>query len=495
MPVRCLPAFVLLALIVAGACAGEAVEVKSEYERFRRTRVVITAPAELVARHVVLKRGDDELGNVAFVAADGKAKAVLVWPMPAFDEAGGPITCMVDGKEIARFSLPDPAAARRRAAAELPFIFRPAVFASDKLPSGDFKELSLAEDIFGGSYTIVTTVYDADGNPVTAATKPGRYGAVVTIAGVNGVSARRFMTLYRQVKSMNWRQAELALTVTLPPEIGIDPAVSSEQGGVLGDYLKDRIQSGLSDGSAAAILFAGLHETAAGAGKLAQRQSPIERDARWWLGLRKKLGLIEHRYLEFLPKDYAADTKARFPLLLFLHGSGERGLDINDVRKHGPQNYLTAHDNPCVIIAPQCDPGGWWHPCEVIDLLDELRVKYHLDDDRLYLTGLSMGGFGAWATAIEYPERFAALVPICGRGEPAEAARIKDLPCWIFHGAKDPAVPIVFSQEMADALGKLNAKPAFTIYPEAGHDSWTEAYNTPALYEWLLRQRRGKPTR
>jgi predicted esterase len=488
--VRRLLPLLLSAIAIARAIAGEAVEVKTEYERFRRTRVVITAPPALVGRHVVLRQGEDELSNVAFAAVDGKARASLAWPMPAFDDAGSPIACMVDGKELARFSLPDPAAARRRAAAELPFVFRPAVFASDKLPSGDFKEVSLAEDVFGGSYTVTTTVYDAEGDPVTSATRPGRYGAVVAIAGVNGVSTRRFLTLYRQPGSVNWRQADLALSAMLPPETGIDPAVAGEQGGVLGDYLKERLQSGFSDGSGAAMLFACLHETAPGAGRLPQRLSPAERDARWWLGLRKKLGLITHRYLEFLPQTYAADAQARFPLILFLHGSGERGVDIEDVRKHGPHHWLTAHDNPCIIIEPQCDPGQWWHPCEVIDLLDEVRTKYRIDDARIYLTGLSMGGFGSWATAIEYPERFAAVVPICGRGDPAEAARMKDLPCWIFHGARDPAVALAFSQEMADALTKLGAKPQFTIYPEVGHDSWTEAYNTPALYEWLFKQRR-----
>jgi predicted peptidase len=118
--------------------------------------------------------------------------------------------------------------------------------------------------------------------------------------------------------------------------------------------------------------------------------------------------------------------------------------------------------------------------------------KYRIDKDRVYLTGLSMGGYGTWALAAAHPEKFAAIAPICGGGNPAEAAKLARLPIWVFHGAKDPTVPIERSKEMVEAIKAAGGDAKFTIYPEAGHDSWTETYNNPELYQWLLAQKRKK---
>jgi predicted peptidase len=113
-----------------------------------------------------------------------------------------------------------------------------------------------------------------------------------------------------------------------------------------------------------------------------------------------------------------------------------------------------------------------------------------VDPDRVYLTGLSMGGYGTWSLAAAHPERFAAIVPICGGGNPADAAKLASLPVWVFHGAKDPTVPLERSKEMVEAIKSAGGNPRFTIYPEAGHDSWTETYNNPELYQWLLEQKK-----
>ena len=123
-------------------------------------------------------------------------------------------------------------------------------------------------------------------------------------------------------------------------------------------------------------------------------------------------------------------------------------------------------------------------------LLDEIIEKYKVDQDRIYLTGLSMGGFGTWALAAHAPNRFAAIVPICGGGDPSRTKRIARIPAWVFHGGKDPTVPLEMSQKMVEALKKNGGDPKFTIFPDAGHDSWTQAYDTPELYEWLLQQKR-----
>jgi predicted peptidase len=198
---------------------------------------------------------------------------------------------------------------------------------------------------------------------------------------------------------------------------------------------------------------------------------------------------VTMKYLLYLPKDY--QQKPSWPLLLFLHGSGERGDDLQLVAKHGPPKLIAAGQQfPFIVVSPQCPNSRSWEPYELTALLDEIVERYKVDQDRIYLTGLSMGGFGTWALAVHTPGRFAALVPICGGGEPMRTRRIAQIPAWVFHGAKDPTVPLEMAQKMVEALKKYGGEPKFTIYPEAAHDSWTETYANPQLYEWLLQQKR-----
>lgn len=198
---------------------------------------------------------------------------------------------------------------------------------------------------------------------------------------------------------------------------------------------------------------------------------------------------IEVNYLLSLPKNY--DKQESWPLLVFLHGSGERGDDLELVKKHGPPKLIAeGKEFPFIVASPQCPKGKAWEPLEILALIDELSTKYKVDADRVYVTGLSMGGFGTWRLAAFAPGRLAAIVPICGGGEASSTRMFSTLPVWAFHGAKDTAVTLDRSQAMIDALKKNGGNPKFTIYPEAGHDSWTEAYNDPELYVWLLAQKR-----
>jgi len=200
---------------------------------------------------------------------------------------------------------------------------------------------------------------------------------------------------------------------------------------------------------------------------------------------------IEIDYLLYLPEGYQPDGK-RWPVLFFLHGAGERGEDLNKVKRHGPPKIVGAgHDLPFVVVSPQSRRFGW--QVDLLDsLLDEILANYQVDPDRVYLTGLSMGGFGTWAWAIERPDRFAALVPICAGGRPDDVAVLRDTPVWAFHGGKDPVVALERGQAMVDALKKAGGNVKFTVYPEAGHDAWTKTYDNPELYRWLLKQRRDK---
>lgn len=194
-------------------------------------------------------------------------------------------------------------------------------------------------------------------------------------------------------------------------------------------------------------------------------------------------------YLLYLPKDY--DAKDAWPLVLFLHGAGERGQDLELVKKHGPPKLISeGKDFPFIVVSPQCPKDRWWESIELIALLDDLQGRLKVDQDRIYLTGLSMGGFGTWRLAAFAPDRFAAIAPICGGGETYWAKQIAPLPVWAFHGAKDKGVPLERSEKMVEAIKKQGGDPKLTVYPEADHDSWTETYNNPEFYDWLLEQKR-----
>jgi predicted peptidase len=197
------------------------------------------------------------------------------------------------------------------------------------------------------------------------------------------------------------------------------------------------------------------------------------------------------KYLLYLPADYEKQDK--WPLILFLHGAGERGDDLDAVMTHGPPKLIEhGKQFPFIIVSPQCPTDHWWNN-ELVSLsalLDDVVKKYKVDQDRVYLTGLSMGGFGTWALAAYSPDRFAALIPICGGGEPLLARALTNTPVWAFHGAKDPIVPVKRSQDLIDALARTNKEAKLTIYPEAQHDSWTATYDNPEIYEWLLAHKR-----
>ncbi len=198
---------------------------------------------------------------------------------------------------------------------------------------------------------------------------------------------------------------------------------------------------------------------------------------------------VQMGYLLYLPKDY--DKEEKWPLVLFLHGSGERGDNVDLVKVHGPPKLIAAgKDFPFIVVSPQCPKDMWWEPIELVALLDDIERKYKVDADRVYVTGLSMGGFGTWRLAAYAPQRFAAIAPICGGGETYWTKQIAHIPTWVFHGAKDSVVPVERSMAMVESLKKDGAAPKLTVYPTAGHDSWTETYNNPELYEWLLAQKR-----
>lgn len=197
-------------------------------------------------------------------------------------------------------------------------------------------------------------------------------------------------------------------------------------------------------------------------------------------------------YLLSLPAGYEQRPRDRWPLVLFLHGSGESGSELSKVKIHGLPKLAEKHGAfPFILVSPQ-SPRGDWNPDVLNAFLDDIVRKYRVDKNRVYLTGLSMGGYGTWALAAAHPEKFAAIAPICGGGEIEDAPKLANMPIWVFHGAKDATVPLQASKDMVEALKAAGGKPKFTIYPDAGHDSWTVTYENPEFYQWLLAQNRAR---
>jgi predicted peptidase len=204
-------------------------------------------------------------------------------------------------------------------------------------------------------------------------------------------------------------------------------------------------------------------------------------------------------YIVYTPKEYERNPQQTWPLLLFLHGRGERGADLRWLLKHGPLKLvMQGQDFSFLLIAPQITEDYLFFPPEFLkDVLDEVAADYRVDQDRVYVTGLSMGGYGTWGVAMAYPHRFAAIAPIAGGNplafggpgsyDPQIACGMKHLPVWAFHGAKDDIVPLAAGQQIVDELKQCGGNVRLTIYPDADHEgSWTQAYSDPELYEWLL---------
>lgn len=196
---------------------------------------------------------------------------------------------------------------------------------------------------------------------------------------------------------------------------------------------------------------------------------------------------VTYDLLIYLPSSFVNDG-TRFPLIIFLHGSGERGNDPAKLKVHSlPKIVEKKEDFPFIVVSPQCPDGERWNAEALNAMLDEVLQKLPVDTARIYLTGLSMGGLGVWKFAIAYPHRFAAIAPVCGWGHLEDVQKLTKTPVWIFHGAKDDVVPPSESEKMLQFLKKFgNTNVKFTLYPEANHNAWDETYANPELYEWFL---------
>ncbi|KAI9101752.1 phospholipase/Carboxylesterase [Phlyctochytrium arcticum] len=254
-----------------------------------------------------------------------------------------------------------------------------------------------------------------------------------------------------------------------------------------------------------------------------------------------------YRYYLSTPPTYETDTTTKWPLILFLHGKGESAqgggpAELEYVKRHGIPKLVAAYelikagkpplvkipgpvsaekekDEPdageipvneeCakivaeqfITVSPQVDlaKGYGWNTAALDALLSEVQETYRVDPNRIYVTGVSMGGSGTWNQALYSPQKFAAIAPVCGDTDPTRLGLIKKLPIWVFHGVLDTKVPVTHSEQAVEALKELGSSVKYTPYPRAKHDSWTETYNNPALYKWFLENKKERtaksPTR
>jgi predicted peptidase len=220
-------------------------------------------------------------------------------------------------------------------------------------------------------------------------------------------------------------------------------------------------------------------------------------------------GSFKLPYRLLKPKDY--DAAKKYPLVIFLHGAGERGSDNEKQLVHGMNDFASDEvmaKYPAFVIAPQCPAGETWGGINrlartptpddklapaleaTLAAAAALQKEFSIDERRIYITGLSMGGYGTWRALAVSPELFAAAAPICGGGDPSAVEKFKHIPIWAFHGAEDKTVPVEQSRQMIEALKAAGASPKYTEYPGVGHNSWAPTYNNPELYAWMFEQRK-----
>lgn len=201
--------------------------------------------------------------------------------------------------------------------------------------------------------------------------------------------------------------------------------------------------------------------------------------------------MSSYKYEIYYPKSYQPEPGKPWPLLLFLHGAGEKGDNLEVLKRQGlPKLLATRQDFPFVVAYPQCPRHAYWRNDLLNEWLDEVLAKVNADTNRVYLTGISMGGYGTWNWAAANPEKFAAIIPICGGGDLNKAIRLVHMPIWAFHGAKDDVVPLTETTDMVAGIRALGGNVELTLYPHLKHDSWTDTYNNPVIYDWLLQHKR-----
>ncbi len=430
------------------------------FDQFKTGYANVVADPELAGQKIAVLEKEQILAQ-GILSLDGdRAVGTLLFPLPPIGQKYDSLDITLDGKVVRTLTLPDINGHRRDLFStgggapsydEHPPVWtsvvcKSEVFNDEKFPVCDFLEPDKMRELVG-PYTVKTDYYDVEFKPVDKAVKPGRYGAVATFTSAAGDSFVAYRTLYR-----------VPLNEVVKPDVSV--------------Y----------------FLAATSTETSAVDKFLAKK---ADRD--WWHALRKKLGSeVKYEYYVRLPKGYNEDPGKRWPVIFYLHGVGG-GKTMEGVQNNGIQ--IPAREWPVfpfIAVSLRSEQGwkqGWnWFQPAVKDVVDEVATKYRTDPTRYYLTGFSMGGWGTWDVALDQPDRFAAIAAI-GRlgGDPAHAARVKDVPAWIINGTEDHSASSSDAINMVRALKDVGGEIKWTEIPGADHvQSHVIAYQWPELYAWFL---------
>lgn len=504
--------------------ASEPIEAAARggYVGMRSTRAVVVAVKELAGKKVAAQADGKEIAAGVLKEGRDLAGAELFAPFPPYGTEYKLLDILLDGKIIQSIPLPEVAAQRKNALRGIDVKLDQYVLTSSKLPGFKFDDDTEAANILG-PHTVQVTFYDANHEVVTAADKPGVYAAIVEFVRQGDPSVKRYHTLLRIADGVDLAAIKLS-PPQFPKELGIGEDIARQHADLLarldgrlgsdtlGNSLtvmmearfgakaskpdpkrtQEQFADFLQRSADSAVTLGWLEQLQAGA-VMYGRTNPLNWNLKFIQELRRKMGdPLHYEYYVHLPEGIDADKTKKWPLIISLHGSGGGDLGVEAQANTVPVKFLKAHPElPFILVAPASKV--WWNLPALDDMYAEVLKKYPVDPDRVYLTGLSMGGYGSWQWIAERPDLFAAVVPVCGGGTPADAPLFKDVPTWAFHGAKDPAVPVQRSYDMVEALRAVHGRVRLTVYPNVLHDSWEKAYTTMELYQWMLRQVRGKP--
>ncbi|MBI3829190.1 MAG: dienelactone hydrolase family protein [Planctomycetes bacterium] len=473
--------------------AGEAVDAAA-WIRSEPTKGVcasVVAGEAAAGQRFQVMKGETELGSGVLRAKAGRAEGWLALPFDAAD--GSPMTVRLGGRVLGadkpahpRESLRDqllmsvrqPRGNREDGGAREVVPQVPFVFTAAELPQARIKNPQLAA--LAGITSVETRWFDDGFNEVQKAEKPGRYGAIITVK----LEGAEPVTLYRTVWRLAAEPKAAGAALGLPEGAANDRELQSALGGAS--------LSSLAENGELPRLLAALAEAKPG-----EAVRVGTREQLWWHTLRTKLGTqTRYEYFRLLPKGYDDNKEKRWPAILYLHGSGGRfPRDYAPLAKREPNRDLAGWalgkgDLPFVIYSLQS--FGGWEPPAGIDALESILKEDRIDSDRVIIMGFSMGGMGTWNCAVDYPERWAAAVPLGGRGDRAgEVERVKNLPIWVFNGDKDESTTLADAKKIVEALTKSGGKLKFTVLEGAGHgETQNGAFETPGLWEWLAEQKR-----
>ena len=361
------------------------------------------------------------------------------------------------------------------------------IFDAATFPTIDFQDKDLITAALG-PYTLKINYFDAAYNEVKKPAGPGRYGARIEVRFPNGFSEIEHVTLFKTPKPYRTYRNTYNVTAQLPDAFGLSSDVLAREDWNTRYFFFSLIRYGARQSDASAALVASLHDIEADPARWHGFSYRRVNEA-WWNGLEKKLGTSQdYQRIVTLPDGYAEKPDQHWPMILFLHGSGQRGDDLDVLKDQGPLGYINkGHPLPFIVATPQCPRKDRWEPEKLALLVDKIEAQYRVDPKRIYVTGLSLGGFGSFDLAATYPQRFAAIAPLSGGEDPDIAERLKTVPTWIFHGAEDGVVPSSYSTDIADKMKAEGATEVkLTIYPGVGHEKWDVTYSDPALYDWFL---------